>query len=314
MICHYLQNIKYNFGITGFVDYILMFCVQTFFIISGYCLCLNYNQFPTKDSIVKFYIKRLIKILPLFYICCFLSIVIFVLQSFYNDHDSQLNYFTIFLNLSLMFMFFGPEYSIITGGWFIGVLLFLYFIYPIISVLKNEAIYILSVFILLLNSLHGFVDIYPFNNNWSYIVSPYLNTYFFLLGIIICKNLNQKKRNDSLMLVILLFLILVSSFFFEFSDLFKIRFILSLLACILLFYILNNDKFNNKNSMIFSFLGRHSFSIFLIHPFSFLIVLSASKLINMNNFIIILISIILTFIFALIFDRFIAIKHPRQET
>ena len=212
-----------------------------------------------------------------------------------------------------MFVFLGPEYSILTGGWFIGVLLFLYMIYPIISFLK-KVIYILSLFVLILNSLHGFVDIYPFSNDWSYIVSPYLNTYFFLLGIIICKNLNQKRSNESIILVSLLFLILVSSFIFEFSDLFKIRFILSLLTCILLFYILNKDRFSYKRSMIFSFLGRHSFTIFLIHPFSFMIVLNATKLIKINNFTIILISIILTFILSEMFDRFISIKYPRLAT
>ena len=118
--------------------------VTSFFSISGAVLYFNY---PKVTSLKIFYYKRWKSIFPSYYFCFlyfFMKKVFFFHKLFYRGHWSYL-IFTI-LGIDGYFSYKYKTYYLI-GEWFLGAIILIYIIYPILSYAINKNILIIQFFI-----------------------------------------------------------------------------------------------------------------------------------------------------------------------
>lgn len=140
--CHSRGSFKFLFN-TANSGWGFMF-VTSFFAISGTVLYYNY---PTIISIKKFYFKRWKSIFPSYYICFlyfYLSNVFKYKKIFYRLHWSRL-IFTVFgMDGYLLYRF---ETYYLIGEWFIGAIIIIYALYPILLMLTNKNFLVLHLFL-----------------------------------------------------------------------------------------------------------------------------------------------------------------------
>ena len=118
--------------------------VTSFFSISGAVLYYNYSKV---NSLKAFYFKRWKSIFPSYYFCFlyfFMKKVSFSHKLFYRGHWSYL-IFTI-LGLDGYFSYKYKTYYLI-GEWFLGAIILIYIIYPLLSYAINKNIFIIQFFI-----------------------------------------------------------------------------------------------------------------------------------------------------------------------
>jgi peptidoglycan/LPS O-acetylase OafA/YrhL len=109
--------------------------VILFFVISSFCLCLSMQHkkqglFPYK----RFYLKRIFRIVPLFYFCLFFSMI---RETYLSDNTLSLA--DVLLNVSFAFNFV-PEkqYGIVWASWFLSVQMIFYLIFPLVYRFVNN--------------------------------------------------------------------------------------------------------------------------------------------------------------------------------
>jgi peptidoglycan/LPS O-acetylase OafA/YrhL len=128
---YFLPTAKYSQDLTAFTA---SFGVALFLFISGFVLYLNHPSFPQRNSFADFYKKRVLRIFPLYWLAIALSFVIRPQQA------TRIDAFVIVV-LGLQ-GFFSPRfgtYVFINAWWFIGVIVVLYTIYPLITALASDA-------------------------------------------------------------------------------------------------------------------------------------------------------------------------------
>lgn len=121
--------------------------VTSFFSISGAVLFYNYSKVK---SLKIFYFKRWKSIFPSFYICYiyfFLKNVFKYQTLFYNGHWSRLLLSVIGLDGYLGQIF--KTYHL-NGEWFLGAIIIIYIIYPLLSWLMNKNIFIKNYLLIVL--------------------------------------------------------------------------------------------------------------------------------------------------------------------
>lgn len=205
--CHSNGNFKFFFG-TANSSWGFMF-VTSFFSMSGTVLYYNY---PKINSFKKFYFKRWKAIFPSYYICFFyffLKNVFIFHKVFYNGHWSRL-FLTLFgMDGYLAYKF--KNYYLI-GEWFLGVIILLYFLYPILSFLMNKNILIIN-FICFFGYLLMYKTKYFIIGKTTNIITS-INSFYF--GMVIAKNYKFFLRKHifffSFTLFIYLYLVKISRF------------------------------------------------------------------------------------------------------
>ena len=153
--------------------------VTGFFSISGTVLYYNY---PKNNSIKRFYFKRWKSIYPSFYLCYIIFFIknIFIHgKIFFNGHWSRLILTLLGLYGYLIYIF--KSYHLI-GEWFLGAIIIIYSLYPLLCWLMNKNILIINFITILfypLMYLTNFFIIRPSRNIFVCINS----FYFGMLGI-----------------------------------------------------------------------------------------------------------------------------------
>ncbi len=122
--------------------------VAVFFMLSGSVLLYNYPSLRDKDhpsacgtlaNVGSFYLKRWLSIFPMFYICW---LVMYVLSSIhYGDWfwgGPKRNFLLSILGMDGYFLHWGHNYYCI-GEWFIGGIVFMYLLYPLLLFVWNHA-------------------------------------------------------------------------------------------------------------------------------------------------------------------------------
>jgi peptidoglycan/LPS O-acetylase OafA/YrhL len=111
------------------------FGVALFLFISGFVLYLNHPSFPQRKGLTDFFKKRVLRIFPLYWLAIAL---VFVLGRPLPDFATRVNTLITVLGLQ---GFLGPRFvGIMYGWWFVGVILVLYTIYPLIIALASDAL------------------------------------------------------------------------------------------------------------------------------------------------------------------------------
>jgi exopolysaccharide production protein ExoZ len=227
--------------------------VDIFFVISGFIL---YHTFKnvSSDSFVRFFLKRLIRIAPLYFL---LTLAFSAIMLFFPSAVKSVSYDMSWMITSLFFLsqlFFNSD-PILYVGWSLEWEMFFYILFVILFFLKKNEI--LSLFIIF--SVLTITGIFSTN---------FIALEFFL-GILVCQCLHYKKeqfRKFSLLIFIagfsLLFYSLVNNELRNDVD----RFILWGIPSFLV--VLGAALGKNWESFVMKYLGEASYSIYLIQVFS----------------------------------------------
>jgi len=116
--------------------------VTSFFSISGTVLYYNYNKI---DSFKQFYYKRWKSILPSYYICNFYfytSISLVTKRLIYKGPFNRLLFNLIGLDGYLQC--YGIRCFNLVGEWFLGAIILIYILYPLLSLIMNINIFIIN--------------------------------------------------------------------------------------------------------------------------------------------------------------------------
>ena len=100
-----------------------------FFMLSGYSVYQGYCNIITKADCKRFYIKRAVNILPLYYTVSLLFVFVISQESIIRK---ILLVPVVFLGLQAVFSSLFP-YSHISGTWFISCILLFYLVYPLVA-------------------------------------------------------------------------------------------------------------------------------------------------------------------------------------
>ena len=269
---NYLE-ILYDFG-----DY----AVPVFFVISGLVFANVYLSQEKKETIRNFTVKRIARLYPL-HLLTFISILLlqFSFLKLYGNYElytfNDLKHF--FLNITLLLGWgFEEGRSFNTPVWTVSQEIAIYYLFFVLISLINKynfKLIFLIYFIFLLIDKTKFTE--------TGFINDYINfTYFvdfvklFFSGIFIYFLLYKFKNYKKLFFIssILLMLAFIGSF--------KLH--LFCFSIVTIFVLIDKVDFNQKIKSIFIFLGNLTYSIYLLHTLTFLIMLLILKLLNNIDF------------------------------
>ena len=132
--------LKCDYGVlNGFVS-MGAIAMTGFFLLSGYALNLSNKNFENARDVKKFYIKRLIAILPLYYAYAAINVAINIFRNGTTAAIEELILFpTEFLGIQSVFASLFP-YSHNGGSWFISCILICYLLYPLLQIISRKSV------------------------------------------------------------------------------------------------------------------------------------------------------------------------------
>ena len=265
IIIVFLFHLKISFFSYGYLG------VDIFFFISGFLISkILYELFiQNKYNYFNFLKKRILRILPLYFIVALLILFFFyfIFSPFHLEELIKSSQSSSFLVSNFYFLLNSNYFDIdsifkpLLHTWSLSVETHFYIFFPIffliiIKFLKNKTFFILY-FIILLNL--SLISIYEEKVNLIFYFSP-LRAFEFLIGTITFLNANYKKK--SYLLNLILFLFVIFNFLNSNLELVIKLALLSFLHNIILFNLLPNILCNSK---IVKNIGDYSYSIYLIH-------------------------------------------------
>jgi len=274
VFCH-LDNYVSCYDLIRLVDtYAAIIGLSIFFFISGFLLSQTDSVINSMKDIKKFYMKKFIRIFPLYWVALASLIIIFGLLQINPGHVSPYN----FSLDNLLLYFFGLQgifpYNDIQSMWFVGVIVLFYLLYPIIVYLsKNlfEIFVVSSVILILLLILHFFLGLiatgalqyYPL-----FISGIFVNQIVYSSKKIVDKNFLKKILFSNVILIFIIFLVLVVRKFYQLNlqflpDLLLICAMISL--CIV--YLIFTHLFIKIPGKIMVFLSLIAFATYAIYLF-----------------------------------------------
>ena len=333
VIIHHIEQFK---NLLGYENYWLNPTIQLigplgvilFFVLSGflitYLLLIEEKQTKT-ISIKSFYMRRILRIWPLYYLIIVISFLIVSRISFFdlgewsslifNNFSIKFVFFLLFLpNIALMAF---PPIPYASQTWSVGVEEQFYLIWPILikNVANKKKLLISIVVFYLIIKLFGFyfLEKYVFWNNKLEVIKGVFNSFSIdcmAIGGLFALLLFEKNK------ILQLF----------FSKYFQIITFLTLFVFILkginipyvnfefyavLFGIFIVNLSSNKKAIVnlenklFHYLGKISYGLYMYHPIAIIITLKVLYYCNISNvFIQIFLSLLVTILFASISYNF----------
>lgn len=299
VVIHHIEQFKgmngltiSNVNLTFLIHNLGKASVDLFFVLSGFLITYLLLQEKTNNNdcinIGKFYLRRIFRIWPLYYLIMFVSFIIIPLLSNFSLFENNMsllnsinnpdNYSFKTISLYLLFL---PQFSKVVIGasqsWSIGIEEQFYLIMPLaITVFRKKVFFIL----VLLASLVFFCltinlnSIFSIDSKTAYFfrVLSYFNFQSLLIGVVggylyfynfsKVSNLTKSKFGYFSLIILILFL----SIFLVFENRLN-HFILGILFLFLILFTVNNsNKLVLKNNVL-SYLGKISYGIYMYHSF-----------------------------------------------
>ncbi len=173
------------------------FGVDIFFVISGFIMVFIQNNY--KRTSVDFFIQRIKRILPTYWICNFLILLLFFLfPSIFNT--LKINFDHFFLSLFFLSQYILVSKPVIVAGWTLEYEMFFYILFAIFINIKNTKFSYLFIFIFISTlSIVGLIDllfieflfgmsigiIYTYNNKLYKKILKKFCYFFLILGFLI---------------------------------------------------------------------------------------------------------------------------------
>lgn len=194
-----------NYGVFNpFVD-MGAIAMTGFFLLSGYVISLTYGgkDISSKGEIMFFYLKRLISIIPLYFVYAFVLVIANVVCNGKSALIEEVILFPVeFLGIQSVFS------SLITfshngGSWFISCILICYFLYPLINIVTKNILDRHRLVLLLVMSvilLYSPIVQHYFHLQWIY-SNPFFRAIEFSIGILVSQ-LNKTTRPCKLIMIL----------------------------------------------------------------------------------------------------------------
>ncbi|MCI5144844.1 MAG: acyltransferase, partial [Candidatus Electrothrix sp. AR3] len=234
--------------------------VSLFIILSGASLALStrYNY-----SILNFYRKRFFAIFPLFWLTYLLA---FIAKSifFQSENFAEANPLTFILTIFGIdgFLFYKiPNYYLI-GEWFLGCIIILYILFPLIRFFfeKNKLLLLLGSFIfcIVLQKIYSF--------DMLLMRFPLFRIFEFIFGMYWIATFNDRSHKFNKILLSSSVFVVLGIFLFNmyYNTLFVSNIVLGTLSFIILLSFVNIFE-KNIPKKIFNFLSKYSYAAFLLH-------------------------------------------------
>ncbi len=151
-----------------FDPYMAYFGLAIFFFLSGYTLYINNNKFDNIGDVINFYKKRLLRILPLYWVALLVFLIFYDASSGFRSYYLEPASYYDFSLTSFIIHFAGLQTltgKFIGGMWFIGTIIVYYLVYPLIVYFSKNLKYMLAAiavllvaFVLLYTPLHIIKD------------------------------------------------------------------------------------------------------------------------------------------------------------
>ena len=337
---HHLEQFKYLYKIDNFwndypfIKLIGKLGVVLFFVLSGFLityLLLAEEKLNSQINIKKFYIRRILRIWPLYFLILFSGLFIipnlnFLDTPFFN-HD-------IFNNdpfkIILVFLFFLPNlaYAIfgfipyVSHTWSIGTEEQFYLIWPVLlKFTKNKLRIILLVIIFYLTFklllYTNFLNFIPFKNLILEFWLSFNIDCMAIGGLFSYLLFNKSKLLRYFMYNFSFYIALITLCFFLCFGLDFLFFhyeVYALLFGIIIFNLSSNISFSIiLENNFFNFLGKISFGIYMFHPFAIILTLNTFIYFNFeDNLLILFLSFFITLVLSglsfFYFEKFFLIK------
>jgi len=321
MIYHYTSwSISPNeLGSENLLGKLGIYAVSVFYILSGLSLSMVYNnRIHSKNDVASFFIKRLFRLFPLFWLSIFLVFSYKCLVSLHTGSELGISLYDLFLNLTLLFGFINPSAYLSVGAWSIGNEVVFYSIIPVLFYFSGryKAIiplcFLLSMILAVYFSFQILSDSLPLSEQWHYYINPFNQLFLFLSGVILfyiapySKIISKKLWSGLLIVLLLSFYLLPVN-----GDLINLvtnwnRLLFSALCIltVLAIYIIN-PKFHTKIAGVFSFMGQGCYSIYLLHPIVSIPVVMLMNKMGLANSLAYIFSAILTLIVSALTYKYI---------
>lgn len=311
VIIHHIEQFKNILGIKGYwsnqtIVLIGKLGVILFFVLSGFLitfLLYKEKEISKNISIKKFYIRRILRIWPLYFFIVFLAFFVFPFFSFFTIIDLQA-YSSIndLLNKLLLYVFFLPNLVLILYGvipfashlWSIGVEEQFYIIWPILNkYFKNKLAVIIGVIVLYL-TIKSCFSIF-FTTGTFKVVNSFVSSSpidcmaigsFFAL-VIFDENSFYLKIKNIIFSRVIQILTLVTVFFLIYKAIY-IPYLHNEFYSLLFGILICN--FAHNKSVIFSlenkytnYLGKISYGLYMYHPIIIFIIIKLGIYYNFQS-------------------------------
>jgi peptidoglycan/LPS O-acetylase OafA/YrhL/putative effector of murein hydrolase LrgA (UPF0299 family) len=265
--------------------------VPLFYCLSGFVLAYGYSKKLEDGStnVINFYLKRFFRIAPLFYfvLVCWRGVGHYLWM--WSESATVL-----FLNFTFLFGLVPTDYeSLVMAGWSIGIEMLFYFIFPVIIILMKDIKKSLIIFTIsmIMSSIVYRVYSDIGLNSYAY-MNAITQAPFFIAGILTFRIWEyrgfERSRNAWLLFALALFIIIAlgtSSKFTALMDGDKLlgsgRNIWAIIFCLIIYSCCNvKIPFLSSGPMVW--VGKRSYSIYLLHPI-ILIAMVKNNLISILN-------------------------------
>ena len=170
--------------------------VSAFFLLSGFLLFRTSTWSRLrKEGFGRFWLRRYLRLAPVFYLCCAMNL------AFHLGMGPDPTWVRILENVTLTFGVIQPNLALVTGGWYVGLVALLYFVYPALAWLRERGgLWFLGAMAIglwlwsLPYTLHGVMEQAQWNRFHTYVLAP--NQVFLLAwgGLLAGLHASTEKR------------------------------------------------------------------------------------------------------------------------
>jgi peptidoglycan/LPS O-acetylase OafA/YrhL len=275
--------------------------VNFFFVLSGFLisfLLLKEKEINRKIDIPRFWLRRILRIWPLFFFCVFFGFIIFpsikILFGQIPNETADVRYYLIFLNNFDTISKGLPDASILGVLWSVAIEEQFYLLWPLLFFIipRNFYPFLFSVLILISLIFRGLNDNYNMHEFHSLSCMSDLVVGAFGAYAVMYFRLDEKIKHLNKSVVFFVYFIFILIFLFRDEFLysnFYIRIIERLLISIVILFIIleqnyaNNSLFKMSSFKQISNLGKITYGLYCLHFIAILVVTNTTKHFNVNN-------------------------------
>jgi exopolysaccharide production protein ExoZ len=254
------------------------YSVSAFFVLSGFLLFRTASwQRVQQEGLGRFWLRRFLRLAPVFYLACSLNLL------FHLGMGPDPTPRFLLENLTLTFGAFHPNHALVTGGWYVGLVSLLYFVYPALAWLRDKGGLTFLVALALglwlwslPSTLHGVMAEPQWNRFHTYVLAP--NQLFLLAwgGLLAGLHERTEERLEPKVALLLalpmLWLLLrpAPQFFDHLTALtgwlrYRYLLVVTILVALAAFTRHQEPGWLGK---VLTRLGAWSFGLYLLHPFT----------------------------------------------